>query len=198
MARPAIPNAQVSQPAFDRTGAGAMQGSQVGGGDLSKDEIGTGEDWSEGAVHRGRLRVRTLVTLRWMVVAGEVLLLLAVMLMGFSAPYPLCFAVVGASAWVNLLTGVASPGQRVFGDREAAAQLSIDILQISALVFLTGGTSNPFVLMLIAPVTLAAATLPLRPVLILGVIAALLSAVLALVYLPLPLPPAPAMAASIP
>ena len=198
MARPAIPNAQVSQPAFDRTGAGAMQGSQVGGGDLSKDEIGTGEDWSEGAVHRGRLRVRTLVTLRWMVVAGEVLLLLAVMLMGFSAPYPLCFAVVGASAWVNLLTGVASPGQRVFGDREAAAQLSIDILQISALVFLTGGTSNPFVLMLIAPVTLAAATLPLRPVLILGVIASLLSAVLALVYLPLPLPPAPAMAASIP
>jgi len=170
----------------------------VGAGDLSKDEIGSGEDWSEGAVHRGRLRVRTLVTLRWLVVAGEALLLLAVLAMGFSAPYPLCFAVVGASAWVNLLTGVASPGQRVFGDREATAQLSIDILQISALVFLTGGTSNPFVLILIAPVTLAAATLPLRPVLVLGVMASLLSAILALVFLPLPLPPAPSMAASIP
>ncbi len=175
-----------------------MQGDRVGGGDLSKDEIGSGEDWSEGAVHRGRLRVRTLVTLRWLVVAGEGALLLAIMSMGFAAPYPLCFAVLGASAWVNLLTGVASPGQRVFGDREAAAQLSLDILQISALVFLTGGTSNPFVLILIAPVTLAAATLPLRPVLILGVMAGVLSAILALVFLPLPLPPAPAMAASIP
>src|SRR5258708_38661030 len=101
------------------------------------------------------------------------------MALGLRAPYPLCFAVVGAGFWVNLLTGVASPGQRVFGDREAAAQLSIDIVQISALVGLTGGTSNPFVLMLIAPATLAAATLPLRPVLTLGAIATVLSALLA-------------------
>jgi len=165
-------------------------------GDLSKAEIGGGEDWSEGAVHRGRLRVRTLVTLRWLVVGGEVLLLVAMMAMRFAIPYPMCFAVVAGGAWVNLLTGVASPGQRVFGDREAAAQLSLDILQLSALVFLTGGTSNPFVLLLIAPVTLAAATLPLRPVLILGAMAALLSALLAFVSLPLPL--APGMTVAIP
>lgn len=189
-----------TQPGFDRTGAGAMQGhatrNEARGGDLSQGEIGTGEDWSEGAVHRGRLRVRTLVTLRWLVVTGEVLLLLLVMAMRFAIPYPLCFAVVGAGAWVNLLTGVASPGQRLFGDREAAAQLSLDILQISALVSLTGGTANPFVLMLIAPVTLAAATLPLRPVLMLGAMAALLSALMA--FVSLPLPQAPGMAATIP
>jgi two-component system sensor histidine kinase RegB len=172
------------------------QGGRGGQGDLSKDEIGSGEDWSEGAVHRGRLRVRTLVTLRWMVVGGETALLLMVMGMGFSVPYPLCFGVVAAGAWINLLTGVASPGQRVFGDREAAAQLSLDILQMSVLVFLTGGTSNPFVLMLIAPVTLAAATLPLRPVLILGGMAAVLSALLAV--LSFPLPEAPGAAVIIP
>ncbi len=158
--------------------------------------MSTGDDWSEGAVHRGRLRVRTLVTLRWLVVAGETLLLLLVMGMGFSLPYAVCFTVVGASAWVNLLTGVAWPGQRVFRDREAAVQLGIDILQISVLVSLTGGTSNPFVLMLIAPVTLAAATLPIRPVLILGVAAAVLSATLA--FLSLPLPQAPGVAVAIP
>jgi two-component system sensor histidine kinase RegB len=162
-------------------------------GDLSRDEIGTGEDWAEGAVHRGRLRVRTLVTLRWLVVAGETVLLLVILGLGFSLPYPLCFAVVGAGAWVNLLTGVASPGQRVFGDREAAAQLSLDIAQMSLLVFLTGGASNPFMLMLIAPVTLAAATLPLRPVLILGSMAAVLSAVLVVVSMPLPEAPGAAV-----
>jgi two-component system sensor histidine kinase RegB len=155
------------------------------------------QDWTEGAVHRGRLRVRTLVTLRWLVVAGEALLLLAVGLgLGFDAPYTLCFAVVGAGAWLNLLTGVASPGQRVFGDREAAAQLAVDILQISALVFLTGGAGNPFMLMLIAPVTLAAATLPLRPVLALGAFAGVISVGMA--FVSLPLPEAPGIAAVIP
>ena len=34
--------------------------------------------------------------------------LLLVMSMGFAVPYPLCFAVVGAGAWLNLLTGVAA------------------------------------------------------------------------------------------
>jgi two-component system sensor histidine kinase RegB len=158
--------------------------------------IDGGAVWPHGAVHRGRLRVRSLVTLRWMVVAGEAGLLVILMAMGFSLPYAMCFAIVGAGAWVNLLTGVASPGQRLFGEREATAQLSLDILQMSTLVFLTGGAANPFVLMLIAPVTLAAATLPLRPVLILGVMAALVS--VALAFESLPLPHAPGMAAMIP
>jgi two-component system, sensor histidine kinase RegB len=167
-------------------GASPQKSSWSGQGDLSRDEIGTGEDWSEGAVHRGRLRVRTLVTLRWLVVAGEVALLLIVKAMGFDVPYSLCFAVVGAGAWVNLLTGVASPGQRVFGDREATAHLTFDILQIGALVFMTGGTANPFFLIVIAPVTLAAATLPLRQVLFLGTIAGVLAGFLAFDSLPLP------------
>ena len=184
-------------PGLDKTGLATAQdgapppGQAPGQADASAaraaiEETTLGEDWAAGAVHRGRLRVRTLVTLRWLVLAGEALLLLAVMAMGFNVQYALCFAAVGAGAWVNLLTGVASPGQRVFGDREAAAQLSIDIVQISVLVGLTGGASNPFVLMLIAPVTLAAATLPLRPVLVLGAIATGLSAVLAVWSLPLP------------
>lgn len=138
-------------------------------------------------VRRSQLRVRTLVTLRWLVIAGEVLLLLVMGLgLGFQAPYPLCFAVIGAGAWINLLTGVASPGQRVFGDREATGQLAVDLLQIGALLYLTGGTANPFVLLLIAPVTLAAATLPARPVTALGVLAGALSVALAFFSLPLP------------
>lgn len=138
-------------------------------------------------VRRSHLRVRTLVTLRWMVLAGEVLLLLVVGVgLGYHAPYSLCFAVIGAGAWANLLTGVASPGQRVFGDREATFQLALDIAQISTLVFLTGGTGNPFVLLLIAPVTLAAATLPGWPVIALGFLAGGASVALAFFSMPLP------------
>ena len=178
MSRSATPKAAPPSLPRDRSEASGGQEDPA---------AGWAEGWSEGAVHRGRLRVRTLVTLRWIVVAGEVvLLLLAGLLLGFQAPYALCFAVVAAGAWLNLLTGVASPGQRVFGDGEAAAQLGLDIVQMTALLFLTGGTANPFVLMLIAPVTLAAATLPLRPVAALGGLAAALALALAFVSLPLP------------
>jgi two-component system sensor histidine kinase RegB len=154
--------------------------AQAGGGtaEIEAESVG---------VRRSQLRVRTLVTLRWLVIAGEVLLLLVVGLgLNYHAPYPLCFAVIGAAAWINLLTGVASPGQRVFGDREATLQLGVDVLQISALVYLTGGTANPFVLLLIAPVTLAAATLPAWPVATLGALAGIASVLLAFFSMPLP------------
>jgi two-component system sensor histidine kinase RegB len=141
----------------------------------------------EVAVRRSHLRVRTLVNLRWMVIAGEMLLLLVVGVgLRFPAPYPLCFSVIGVAAWVNLLTGAASPAQRVFRDWEGAGQLGFDLAQIAALLFLTGGAANPFVLLLIAPVTLAAASLPARPVVALGSMAAGATIGLALYSMPLP------------
>jgi two-component system sensor histidine kinase RegB len=133
--------------------------------------------------------MRTLVTLRWLVIAGEVAVLAVAGLLGFEAPYAICFAVAGAAAWVNLLSGVASPGQRLMGDWEAVGQLAFDLLQISALLYLTGGTANPFILMLIAPVTLAAATLKPRPVTVLAGASIALSVLLAFAYWPLPSAP---------
>ena len=139
-----------------------------------------------GAGH-GRLRMRTLVTLRWTLILGEVaILLIGGLFLGLKAPYAICFGLIGAAAWINLLTGVASPGQRMIADWEATAQLGFDIAQVSILLFLTGGVANPFILMLIAPVTLAAATLPLKPLLILGGAAVGASVALAFFHMPLP------------
>jgi len=164
---------------LDRTDGAPTQGELMPQGLLG--------EWDDAESHRGRLRVRTLVTQRWLVLGGEALLLVAAaLLLGLSAPYPLCFGVIGAGAWINLLTGVASPGQRTLGHMEAAGQLAVDIVQISALMYLTGGSGNPFVLLLIAPVTLAAATLPLRHTLALAALAAAASLALAFLYLPLP------------
>ncbi|WP_310539030.1 ActS/PrrB/RegB family redox-sensitive histidine kinase [Phenylobacterium sp.] len=143
--------------------------------------------WDMRGAGHGRLRMRTLVTLRWTLILGEVaILLIGGVFLGFKAPYAICFGLIGAAAWINLLTGVASPGQRMMADWEATAQLGFDIVQISILLFLTGGTANPFILMLIAPITLAAATLPLKPLLILGGAAVGASVALAFFHLPLP------------
>jgi two-component system sensor histidine kinase RegB len=167
---------------LDRTHSATAQGEA-----LAPHGAGADGEWGDGSAHRGRLRVRTLVTQRWLVLAGEALLLLAAgLLLNFNASYALCFGVIGAGAWINLLTGVASPGQRTLGDLEAGAQLGVDIVQISALLFLTGGAGNPFVLLLIAPVTLGAATLPLRHTLALATLAGLAALLLAFFALPLP------------
>jgi two-component system sensor histidine kinase RegB len=143
--------------------------------------------WDGAEVRRSHLRIRTLVTLRWLVIAGQTALVaLMGLVLGYHAPYPLIAIVIGAGAWANLLTGVAFPLQKVMSDREAALHLGLDLTQIAALMALIGGTANPFVLLLIVPVALAAATLPLRPVLILGGIASALSLSLAFFALPFP------------
>lgn len=143
--------------------------------------------WDSAAIRRGHLRVRTLVTLRWVVVAGQVVLLATMAFaLGYAAPYAFCAMIVAAGAFVNVLTGIASPPQRVMGDREAVAQLSLDLLQMSLLLALIGGAENPFILILLAPITLAAATLPLRPLLILGALGSILSMLLAVLALPYP------------
>ena len=151
-----------------------LTNQQAAGGTAVVDRRGPAPPQAEPAMVRGidrpsRLKVRTLVNLRWLIIAGEVVILAFVgLIMGYSAPYELCFALIGLSAWLNLLIGVASPGQRIAGDWEAAGQLGLDIAQITGLVYLTGGAGNPFMLILIAPVTVAAATLPQRPVLAVG------------------------------
>ena len=46
--------------------------------------------------------------------------------------------------------------------------LAWDIVQLATLLFLTGGMDNPFTMLMVAPVTVSAATLPLRNTVALG------------------------------
>lgn len=49
--------------------------------------------------------------------------------------------------------------------------IGFDLIQLGLLLYLTGGLNNPFALLMLAPVTVAATILPLRSTLILGAIA---------------------------
>jgi two-component system sensor histidine kinase RegB len=135
----------------------------------------------------GRLRTRTLVTLRWLALGGQAATL-AVIGLGFRfpAPYIACGVVIGAGVWLNLLLTVTPLGRRAARDWESAAQLAFDILQLAALLFLTGGLANPFALLIIAPVILGSASLPWRYAASLALLAIALTLVLAVVALPLP------------
>jgi two-component system sensor histidine kinase RegB len=139
------------------------------------------------APRSGRLRVRTLITLRWLALVGQAVTLAVVsQALKFPAPYAACAVVIGVGAWLNLLLTLNPISRRTARAWEATAQLGFDIVQLAALLYLTGGIANPFALLLIAPVTLAGASLPVRYAAALAGLAILATIALAFAALPLP------------
>jgi two-component system sensor histidine kinase RegB len=108
----------------------------------------------------GRTRLRTLVSLRWMAIAGQAVAVLFVhYLLGFEMPLAACLAAVGASAWLNVALMAVFPAQHLSSPAETAGQLAFDTVQVAVLIGLTGGLQNPFLLMILAPVTVGASRL---------------------------------------
>lgn len=105
-------------------------------------------------------------------------------------PVAACLAIIALAAWLNVLVSLAVSGQRLATENEAAAHIAFDILQLSALLYLTGGIINPFSLLLIGPTVLAAATLPARQVVSLAMLAIAACVFLAITAMPLPSPDA--------
>ncbi len=135
----------------------------------------------------GRTRLRTFITLRWLAVAGQTAAVLFVaFVLHFDLPLAACLAIIAASAWLNVFLSFAFQSQRLTRGWEASLQLAFDTVQLAALVAVTGGLSNPFLLLLVAPVTVAALSLsPTRAVLI-ALLALTLAAIMPLISLPLP------------
>lgn len=133
------------------------------------------------------LRLDTLIRLRWLAISGQTLAIVVVQwLLGFSLPIGACLAVVALSAWLNLALRLRNPGARRLSDVEAAWLLAYDILQLAALLFLTGGLANPFALLFLAPVLISATALSPRTTILLGVLAGLCAALVGLWQMPLP------------
>jgi len=161
--------------------------------DLDTGRAGPPQDegslWTHGGPKRGRLRIRTLTTLRWIAVGGQTLAVLFVgLVLKLPMPFALCFTLIAIAAWVNILIILTSTGQRMVEDNEATFQIAFDIMQLAVLCYLTGGVVNPFSLLIIGPVVLAAATLPLRNVVILGLLAIAATIFITVISMPLPAP----------
>ncbi|MCC6467091.1 MAG: ActS/PrrB/RegB family redox-sensitive histidine kinase [Alphaproteobacteria bacterium] len=117
-------------------------------------------DKTGGPARAGRLRLRTLVVIRWVAVMGQAAAVLFVHLgLGFDLPLAPVGATIFAAALSNVIMAMTRPAQARLSDRDGAIYLAFDILQLSLLLFLTGGVQNPFAILLMAPVTIAAATL---------------------------------------
>ncbi len=133
------------------------------------------------------LRLATLVRLRWLAIVGQTISVLVVAL-GFGFPLPLlaCLLVISLSVALNIWMIWGLGGGRRLTDRFAAMQIAYDLLQLGALLWLTGGLENPFSLLLLAPVSVSATTLRQGSTLILSLLAIGVASILAVWHMPLP------------
>ncbi len=142
---------------------------------------------NEPATGFGRISLRTLVPIRWVAIAGQALTILIVHFgLGFSLPLVPALGVVGGSVLLNVVLILLRQVAARLGERDAALCLGYDILQLAILLHLTGGLQNPFSILILAPVTVAATILSRRPVIVLSVLAVASISVLALWHEPLP------------
>jgi hypothetical protein len=108
-----------------------------------------------------RLRLDTLVKLRWLAVLGQLAAIIGVHAgLGFPVPLAPCLFVVSLSVMFNLVLTAGYPVSHRLSDRFAFALLAFDVLQLAALLFLTGGLENPFAILFLAPVLISATALP--------------------------------------
>lgn len=133
------------------------------------------------------LRLDTFVRLRWLAITGQSAAVVGAQFgLGLPLPFGWCFLVIATSSWLNLALRIRFPASYRLSDDSAALLLAFDIIQLAALLFLTGGLQNPFSLLFLAPVLISATALPPERTLALGLLAIGLATLLALVHRPLP------------
>ncbi|HEV2000510.1 MAG TPA: ActS/PrrB/RegB family redox-sensitive histidine kinase [Xanthobacteraceae bacterium] len=143
------------------------------------------------------LRLDTLMRLRWLAVAGQTIALVTVHWgLGFTFPLAPALAIVAVTALTNLALRLRYTGAQRLGDEMAGALLAFDLIQLSLLLYLTGGIDNPFCVLFLAPVLVSTTALSRRTTLLLGGLAAGLVTLLAFFHYPLPWYPGEAIAPS--
>src|SRR3981189_2930767 len=109
------------------------------------------------------VRLDTILRLRWLAVLGQLAAIFVVVQgLEFDVPVIPCITIVGLSALLNLGLQIAfNPMQRL-EPAYAAALLALNIVELAALLFFTGGLQNPFSFLFLAPVLISATAMPTR------------------------------------
>ena len=132
------------------------------------------------------IRLRTIILLRWVAIVGQLsALFVANQFYKLDLEYGLCLLIVGVSVIGNLVATFIFPESKRLSETENLLMVAFDLLQLTMLLYLTGGLHNPFALLILGPVIIAANVLTLRHALSIGLMAIFSASLLAAVYLPL-------------
>jgi len=132
------------------------------------------------------VRLRTLIYLRWLAIAGQSgALMFASFQLGLVLNPRLSVTAITASIALNVILTIIYPKNKLMSEREATLTLGFDLVQLVFLLYLTGGLNNPFSLLILVPVTISATALRLRSTLMISLLAIVLISILVNFHEPL-------------
>ena len=129
---------------------------------------------------------KTLVFLRWIAIFGQLFSVnLVYFYLDLNFPVLLCHIVIliGFATNIYLQFGLKAA---LLKDLYSSSFLMYDIIQLSVLLFLTGGIFNPFAILLIVPTIVSSTFLSMGSTIILGSLTIILLFVLTFFNMPLP------------
>ncbi len=138
----------------------------------------------------GRLRRDTLIRLRLIAILGQgVVAATANFVLHYNLPLVPVALCLAAALALNLWIRVRFPATHRMTDAQAFWVLAFDVVELGALLYLSGGSENPFAALLLAPLMIGASALGPKRVLWLGALTVLVATGLALSHMPLPFVP---------
>ena len=153
--------------------------------------IGPAGLWGPGRFH---VRLQTLVLVRWIAIFGQTITVLSVQYgFGFQLPFVACLSTIVFSIGLNVFISLIFPFNKTVSARMATFYLTYDLLQLAALLYLTGGLENPFIILMLVPITVSATILPTISTVFLGWLSIFSISLLAFFHFPLPGPDLPVL-----
>ncbi|AZV80088.1 sensor histidine kinase [Parasedimentitalea marina] len=132
------------------------------------------------------IRLRTLILLRWIAIGGQIsAIAVAQGFYNLQLNLGLCYFAIGVSIVGNLVAMFVFPENKRLSEFENFLTVLFDLMQLSFLLYLTGGLNNPFAILVLGPVTISANMMRLRSTLIIGGTAIILVTLMAEFHVPL-------------
>ena len=133
-----------------------------------------------------QLDKRTLVILRWIAIVGQYITISIVYLvLSFELPFFYCSAVISIGVVTNFYLQFKVKKNQL-NNFTSTIFLFYDLLQLAILLYLTGGITNPFTILLIVPAIVSSTFLTLRSTINLSIITILVLIILTINHQPLP------------
>ncbi len=133
-----------------------------------------------------RLEKKTVVILRWIALIGQLLTIYFVhFFVGFDLPLIFCSLTIFCGGLTNIFIQFNFRKNQL-SNIESTILLFYDVIQLSVLIYLTGGVTNPFIIFLIVPALISSTLLNLASTLFLSIITIMSLTLLTFNYFPLP------------
>ena len=132
------------------------------------------------------LKLRTLNLIRWIAIFGQLFaVLIAFFFFEISFNIFSALLLIFGSVLLNITVSIRYPVTKILNFNETFFYLVYDLIQLILLLYFTGGLTNPFSVLILAPLVISATYLDLKRTIIITLIAVLSFSILSIYYYPL-------------